>query len=98
MTILIVIFVHYAPKNRTGLTADVSKSKPNKESFQKVQPLRCGVLNAEVNAVERTPSFVAVHKVMSSALRSPVPHSHGTENTNINVNSVAATSRIAAKT
>jgi hypothetical protein len=33
VTILITIFVHYAPKNGTGFTADVSKSNPNKERF-----------------------------------------------------------------
>jgi len=33
VTKLIGIFVHYAPKNGTGFAADVSKSKPNKESF-----------------------------------------------------------------
>ena len=56
------------------------------------------VLNGEMNAAERRPSSVAVQKPMSSALQSLVPHSHGTENTNINVNNVAATSLIAVKT
>jgi len=35
------------------------------------------VLNDEMNAVERRPSFVVVRKLMSSALRSPVPHWQG---------------------
>ena len=69
--IQIAIFVHYAPKNGTCFTADVSEWKPNKERFYKVQSSLFVVLKAEVN---RRPSSVAVQKVMSSALRSPVRH------------------------
>jgi len=95
------MFVHYAPKNEQVLLLTFQNRSLTAliwDFFKKILFFTVRVWNAETNAVERRPSSVPVQKLMSSALQSLVPHSYGTENTNINVNSVAASSLIAVKT